>query len=102
MFNFNWGVGDILANPAVEQMRYWGLNMVQSLSTGFLTTAHYNSSELYTKAEAELSSSSSLLLNSEVAHAVRTEGGTGVKLVVHTPQGNKLVLAKKLLIAIPP
>jgi len=102
MFNYNPGVGDILANPTVEQFRYWGLNMVQSLSTDFLTTAHHNSSELYTKAEAELSLSSSLLLNSEVANADRGEGGAGIKLVVRTPQGNKLILTKKLLVAIPP
>ncbi|KAJ5784025.1 FAD dependent oxidoreductase [Penicillium psychrosexuale] len=102
MFNYNPGVGDILANPTLEQFRYWGLEMVQDLSTGFLTTAHHNSSELYTKAEVELSSSSSLLLNSVVGHADRGEGGAGIKLVVRTPQGNKLILAKKLLIAIPP
>ena len=102
MFNYHPSVGDILANPTLEQFRYWGVEMVQDRSTGFLTTAHHNSSELYTKAEVELSSSSSLLLNSVVGHANRGEGGAGIKLVVHTPQGNKLILAKKLLVAIPP
>ncbi|EFW19242.1 hypothetical protein D8B26_007497 [Coccidioides posadasii str. Silveira] len=102
MFNYNPGVGNILANPTLEQFRYCGLNTVRSLSAGFLTTARQNSSELYSRAEIELSSSSSLLLDSKVAYADRGEGGAGIKLVVHTPQGYKLILAKKLLIAITP
>ncbi len=102
MFNYNPGVGNILANPTIEQYRYWGYNMVQSLSTGFLTTAHHNSSELYSKAETELASSSSLLLNSQVSAAHRGGGEIGVLLVVSTPTGNKLVIAKKLLVAVPP
>ncbi|KAM3432411.1 hypothetical protein NHJ13734_006876 [Beauveria thailandica] len=76
--------------------------MVHSRLTGFLTTARHNSSELYSKAGAELTASSSLLLNSHVSAALRGEGKTGVLLVVSTLSGNKLVVAKKLLIAIPP
>lgn len=102
MYNYNPGVGDILANPTVEVFRYWTLNFVHSYLNGFLMTAHKNASEIATKAEAELSSSASLLLNSEVAHADRGEDGAGVRLVVRTPEGKKLVCAKKLLIAIPP
>ncbi|KAM3475577.1 hypothetical protein MY5147_003677 [Beauveria neobassiana] len=102
MFNYNPGVGNILKNPTVEQYRYWGYNMVHSRLTGFLTTARHNSSELYTKAGAELTASSSLLLNSQVSAALRGEGKTGVLLVVSTPSGKKLVVAKKLLVAIPP
>lgn len=102
MYNYNPGVGDILANPTVEVFRYWTLNFVHSYLNGFLMTAHRNASEIATKAEAELSSSSSLLLNTEVAHADRGEDGAGVRLVVRTPQGIKLIRAKKLLIAIPP
>lgn len=102
MYNFNWGTGDILSNPTLEQMRYWGFNMIRSLGTGFLTTARHNSSEIYTKAESVLSSSSSVLLNSEVVFSSRTEGRTGVQLIVSTPKGYKLILAKKLLVAIPP
>ncbi|KMP08682.1 hypothetical protein CIRG_08363 [Coccidioides immitis RMSCC 2394] len=81
MFNYNPGVGNILANPTLEQFRYCGLNTVRSLSAGFLTTARQNSSEPYSRAEIELSSSSSLLLDSKVAYADRGEGGAGIKLV---------------------
>lgn len=102
MYNYNPGVGDILANPTVEVFRYWTLYFVHSYLNGFLMTAHRNASEIASKAEAELSSSSSLLLNSEVAHADRGEDGAGIRLVVRTPEGKKLICAKKLLIAIPP
>jgi hypothetical protein len=102
MFDYNPGVGNILANPTLEQFRYWGVNMVGDLSNGFLGTANHNTSELYTKAGAELSLSSSVLLSSNVTAADRGDGEAGIKLVVCTPQGNKLILAKKLVIAIPP
>jgi hypothetical protein len=74
--------------------------MVQDLSIGFLTTAAHNSSVLYTSAEAELQTSSSVLLSSIVTDSTRSD--SGIKLVVKTPKGNKLILAKKLIIAIPP
>jgi hypothetical protein len=102
MFTYNPGFGDILTVPTIEQVRLFGLGLVQQLSTGFLTTAHHNSSELYSKAETELISSNSLLLNSEVIAGRRTDGEDGVQLIVNTPSGKKLIKAKKLLITIPP
>ncbi|KAL2819007.1 hypothetical protein BDW59DRAFT_126269 [Aspergillus cavernicola] len=103
MHYYNPGIGNILENPTLEQFRYWSLNgMVHSIAAGFLTTARYNSNELYTKAEAELSQTSSVLLNSEVITAFRSEGKAGITLLVRTPTGTKVILAKKLLIAIPP
>ncbi|KAF2733973.1 amine oxidase, flavin-containing superfamily [Polyplosphaeria fusca] len=100
MFNYNPGLGDILTGPTVEQMRVFGKTLVNSLSTGFLTTKHHNNSEVYTKATSELLSTNSLLLSSEVVHTSRTDNE--VKLLVRTPTGPKLILSKKLLISIPP
>lgn len=102
MFSFNQGIGDILTVPTVEHIRVFGLSLVQQLATGFLTTAHHNTSELYSKAQNELISSGSLLLSSEVIASRRTDGKDGVQLVVKTPSGKKLIKAKKLLITIPP
>ena len=76
--------------------------MVRSVQTGFLGPVNRNVSQVFSKAESELSSSSNLLLDSEVVQAQRGEGKAGVKLVVRTPSGPKLIIAKKLLIAIPP
>ncbi|KAJ5313464.1 uncharacterized protein N7443_000348 [Penicillium atrosanguineum] len=102
MYYFNPGVGDILSNPVIEQFRYWSSYMVGSVATDFLGPVRRNVSELYTRAEAELSSSSSLLLSSEVVHAHRAEGESAIKLVVRTPSGPKLIIVKKLVIAFPP
>ncbi|KAL2203775.1 putative FAD dependent oxidoreductase [Sarocladium strictum] len=61
-----------------------------------------NVSEIFAKAEAELLSDSSVLLSSVVTKADRPENDSDVKLVVHTPEGSELIIAKKLIIAIPP
>lgn len=100
MWQYNPGLGDILTAPMIENQRVWGQSLVQQLSTGFLTTKHHNNSELYSKAQAELLSADSLLLDSCVIHSSRN--GDGVTLVVQTPSTRKLIKAKKLLITIPP
>jgi hypothetical protein len=103
MFLYNPGVGDILTMPTVEQMRLFGVSLIQQLSTGVLTTAHHNNSELYTRASAELLSADSLFLSSEVQQASRSDGSSRpIKLIVRTPSGMKLIRAKRLLITIPP
>ncbi|KAK3209479.1 hypothetical protein GRF29_69g1981527 [Pseudopithomyces chartarum] len=100
MFQYNAGVGDLLTVPTVENMRTWGLSLVSALQGGFLTTARHNNSELYGKAQNELNTAKSVLLNSQVVYAERNT--TGVQLVVTTPTGTKLIKAKRLLITIPP
>lgn len=100
MYNFNPGNGNFLTLPAIENIRAWGLSLVQQLQTGFVITATHNNSELYTAATSELLAAQSLLLNSEVVATQRSNNG--IKLVVSTPSGLKLVKSKKLLITIPP
>ncbi|KAI4618704.1 hypothetical protein J4E80_005306 [Alternaria sp. BMP 0032] len=101
LFSTNQGVGDIFSVPVAELARVNGLGLVQQLAADSLvTTARRNNSELYGKAQVELLDADSLLLSSEVVRSVRRE--SGVELVVKTPDGVKLVRAKKLLITIPP
>ncbi|KAL5408196.1 hypothetical protein PMIN06_005919 [Paraphaeosphaeria minitans] len=100
MYAYNPGLGDILTVPMIENQRVWGQSLVQQLSGGFLTTAHHNNSEIYSKAQSELFSAHSLLLSSQILHSSRRDDG--VSLVVQTPRGKKLIRAKKLLITIPP
>jgi hypothetical protein len=102
MYMYNPGSGDLLSNPVVEQFRYWSSHMVQGVGLGFLSPVSRNMSEIFAKAQAELSSDSSVLLSSEVVKAHRPEDNSDVKLVVRTPTGPKLIIAKKLVIAIPP
>ena len=102
MYQFNPGLGDILTVPTIEEARNFGLELVQAVASGLLTTARHQNDELYSKAQAELLGVSSLLLGSQVVAADRADGNKGVKLVVDTPKGRRLIKAKKLLITIPP
>jgi hypothetical protein len=97
MSQFNPGLGDFLSVPVVENMRVVGLSLVQALQKGFVTTG--NNSVLYSAAQAELLATQSVLLSSRVISTKRSNNS--VSLVVNTPQGRKLVVAKKLLITIP-
>jgi hypothetical protein len=100
MFKYNAGIGDILTIPMLENQRVWTQGLVQQLAGGFLTTAHHNNSEIYSKAQAELLSTESLLLSSQILLSLRRD--KGISLIAHTPKGLKLIKAKKLLITIPP
>ncbi|PYI16603.1 putative FAD dependent oxidoreductase, partial [Aspergillus violaceofuscus CBS 115571] len=111
MFLLDAGVGDLLSNPVVEVFRALPRHMVEGvLTSNVLTPANHTVIELYRRAEAELSLTSSLFLSSEVLYAYREPTNTTEKnkitLLVrtHTPTETKLTLihAKKLLIAIPP
>ncbi|RAO64121.1 uncharacterized protein BHQ10_000133 [Talaromyces amestolkiae] len=102
MYELDPAVGNFTTVPTVERIRTMGLSLVEQIATGFLTTAHHNNSEIYSKIQTELLSASSLLLHSEVVLTQRQNDSEGVQLVVNTPEGRKLILAKKLLITIPP
>ncbi|KAF2852286.1 hypothetical protein T440DRAFT_477754 [Plenodomus tracheiphilus IPT5] len=97
--NFNPGLGDQLTVPFLEVTRVVNLDLVQTLQSGFLQTVARNNSLLYTAAAAELAAANSLLLSSHVADAKRSD--SGVTLIVKTPLGEKLIVAKTLLITIP-
>lgn len=94
------GVGDILQLPTIYILKYISLSVLQSLQSGFLVTARHNNHELYDKALAELGHH--VLLNSSVVAIDRNHSGKYATVLVQTPQGKKLVLAKNILVTIPP
>ncbi|KAH7139045.1 amine oxidase, flavin-containing superfamily [Dendryphion nanum] len=102
IYNYNPGLGDVLTGPTFEQIRVFGLSLLQQLATGFLTTARHNNSELYTRAQSELlsTSPSSLLLCTTIQTTHRTPSLT--TLVVRTSSGLKLIHARRLLVTTPP
>lgn len=99
MANINPGLGDPLTIPLAEAIRVFNFELLLTLQSGFLQTAARNNSMLYTAAAAELAASNSLLLSSCVTDTRRN--ANNVTLVVKTPHGEKLIVAKKLLITIP-
>lgn len=97
---FSQGIGDILNLPTIYVLKGIGFSILQNLQTGFLTTARHNNHELYDKALAELGHDA--LLNSSVVAIDRNYSGQYAKVLLRTPTGKKLVLAKNILITIPP
>src|SRR4051794_28773410 len=99
VFNYGQGIGDILDLPALYSINTFGQGVVRNILGGsFLTTAVHDNSLLYERATAALGSN--VLLDSQVLLVDRNP--SGVKLVVATPGGPKLIIAKKLVVTIPP
>ena len=102
-YAFPGNIGNILEIPALYMIITINFSLLNALATGFYTTARHNNSEIYGAAQNELLNAKSLFLSSEVILSSRpASSNQRVKLLVKTPSGFKLVLAKKLLIAIPP
>lgn len=99
LFGFAQGLGNLLEQYTLYVFKNFGLGILQDLQIGFLTTARQDNSEIYVKALAELRDN--VLLQSHVIATDRSSND-GVKVLVKTPTGPKLIIAKKLLITIPP
>lgn len=108
------GLGDILDCPTVYIMKYFNMNVVQGIQSGFLRPASFNNSQTYGAAAANLGDD--LLLSSTILQMNRStsddkvgkETATGSNpdypqtILVRTPSGLKTVQASKILITIPP
>ena len=96
--NFAQGTGDLLSKPVIYLIKYIGVGVLQDLQSGFLVTARHDNSQVYDSAQAELGQD--VLLNSRVIATDRSSNGA--KVLVKTPNGIKLIIAKKVLLTIPP
>jgi hypothetical protein len=99
IFEYAQGTGNMLAQPALYILKLINTEVINGILTYFLTTAQHDNHELYDKALAKLGSNA--LLNSTVLRVDRSQSDY-IRAVVSTPSGQKLIKAKKLLIAIPP
>lgn len=94
------GLSDILRLPTYFIFQAVGLQFLTDLQTNILVTARRDNQELYEKARIELGTDA--LLSSHVVAAQRLPGPMGVKVIAITPDGTRLIKAKKLLVTIPP
>ncbi|OGM49436.1 amine oxidase [Aspergillus bombycis] len=97
---FNQGAGDILQQTTLYMLKYFGLSVVQGALGGFLVPTSGNNSQLYGAAREELGED--VLLNSTVTYTHRNDEREWAYAVVKTPSGDKVIRARKLIIAIPP
>jgi hypothetical protein len=100
-FNLAGAFGDILELPTIQQFRAQSLGLLKTISN-FQTSSVSNNSLLFDRATAELAAAKSLYLSSNVLYTERVSESGSVKMLVDTPKGRKLIVAKKLLITIPP
>ncbi|KAJ5280230.1 FAD/NAD(P)-binding domain-containing protein [Penicillium angulare] len=98
-FSYGQGLGDYLKQPTLYVFKNFGLDIVRDISSGFIVTANHNNYDIYARAAEVLQRD--LLLNSIVASTTQRDDN-GVDMNIRTPNGNTRVLAKKLLITIPP
>lgn len=100
LWSFISALGDVLSVPtlfALQNFNAIELNAIQQPG-GFFVPSSHNNSQLYAAVQQYLSAD--LLLSSTVSVTDRTD--SGVKLVVNTPSGKKLIKAKKLLVTAAP
>ncbi|KAI0010258.1 FAD/NAD(P)-binding domain-containing protein [Xylariaceae sp. FL0662B] len=93
--------GDLTKILALYVFNNLNTAMIQEQHGATIVNADGDNAEIYRNALRELGSD--VLLNSTVAHGQRgTTASAGVRLNVTTPHGHKLIVAKQLVLALPP
>jgi hypothetical protein len=99
VFDYGQGIGNILDLPALYSINTFGPGVVRNiLARSFLSSAARNNSLLYERATAHLGAN--VLLNTRVLRVDRSR--SGVRVLVATQAGLRLIRAGKLVVAIPP
>ncbi|KAJ5677606.1 FAD/NAD(P)-binding domain-containing protein [Penicillium maclennaniae] len=98
IFTYGQGLGDFLTQPTLYVFKNFGLDIIQDISTGFLVTTSSDNYKIYDQATEVLGSD--VLFNGQVVSTQRRDDH-GIELDIETPTGTQVVIAKKLLIAIP-
>lgn len=100
-FMVNQGYAPILDISMLYIFKYLNAYQLLSYNTSYLTTARHNIQELYGKVADFLSPD--VLFNSDIISMERPcTNQQKVRVMVETPQGIKLIIAKKILSTPPP
>jgi hypothetical protein len=95
------GLGDLLSKPTLYVFKYLNPDYLDGQlpsSPGFFVTEKAFNQEVYLRAQADLGADA--LVSSKVVAAYRND--SRVVLVVATPTGTKTIIARKLLVTMPP
>ncbi|KAI2466201.1 FAD/NAD(P)-binding domain-containing protein [Annulohypoxylon bovei var. microspora] len=91
--------GNVFEQPALYILKVADIPYIQGMINGqVLAPATYDAQSVFEKAQQDLGADA--LVSSTVSNASRSN--TGISLVVNTPNGQKLIKAKKMLVAVPP
>lgn len=99
VFTICQGYTPLLEISTLYVMKYFNLDLLNSLNKGFLMTERNDVGELYEKAAAHLGSD--VLLNTSLLKLDRSSDSGPAKILVQTPTGRKLILAQKIVSSIP-
>ncbi|KAA8569735.1 hypothetical protein EYC84_001318 [Monilinia fructicola] len=97
--SFAQGLGDLLSKPTLYVFKNFGMGVISSFTTGFLSTAAHDNSLIYQKAQAIIGDEN-VFLGARIVAVNR--GGNCVQVLISTPSGYKYIDAKKLVFTIPP
>lgn len=99
IFIFEQGYSPILDLPTIYVLKQFGLGLFQAVTANtLLTTEHHNTHELYQRVTEFLGDQ--VLLNTSVV-AVSRKTSSQPRILVDSPEGRKLIVARKLLITAP-
>ncbi|KAL9636721.1 MAG: hypothetical protein Q9204_002145 [Flavoplaca sp. TL-2023a] len=93
------GYSSLLELSTLYVFKYFNAVLLNTLSRGFLTTERSNVGELYEKVAKKLADH--VLLDSSVIAMNRSVASGPARLLLKTPSGCKLVLARKVVSTIP-
>lgn len=94
------GLVPLLDVPMLYVFKYINAYLLQALATGYLVPKDHDIQALYRAAHAFLGDSS--VLTSSVPICMDRNSAGQVKILVQSPSGKKLIVAKKLVSAVPP
>lgn len=103
--SFMGGWGHPINVPTFYVMKYFDATTVQALLGHFLTTIAHNNQHIYTKAAAYLGSDAFVSSTFyAIQRNIKLPNNTviPVAVIANTPAGPKFIIAKKLVMAIPP
>ena len=93
------GYTSLLELSTLYVFKYFNADLLDTLSRGFLMTERHNVGELYEKAATELGKDA--LLDTSVLAMDRSRASSPARILVKTPTGHKLILAKKVVSTVP-
>lgn len=92
--------GKLLERATLYGLKVFGLDLIQTISQGFLAAASGNNGDLYTAAQSKLAKGNNVVLSARITKVQRNNNG--VQVWANTPTGKVQIKAKKLVFGVAP
>ena len=98
VFEYSQGIGQLLDVPALYLLKYFSVDVVNSIFSGYFLAIPSGTQQIYDNAAALLGAD--VVLNASVKRVNRRD--SRVHVLVDTPDGPRVVQCRKLVVAFPP